>query len=75
MGAGLLIKIDPITLDLYNGIYARVLVEVDLMKLLARRVLVTKKNKNSYNDFEFFVDVNFKTFLKYCEEISSFSWT
>lgn len=52
MVVGFPIKIDPLTLSLYTGIYARVLVEVDLRKPLAKQVLITKKNRNRSNEFD-----------------------
>lgn len=60
-------RIDPHTISLYNGIYARILVEVDLSRPLPERILVMKKNQNSINDFEFIVDIEFENLPKFCE--------
>lgn len=68
MGVGLPIKIDPLTLSLYHGLYARILVEVDLAKPITRRVLVTMKDASGDNEIEFFVEVVFENLPKFCEE-------
>lgn len=57
MGVGMPITIVPLALSLYHGLYAKMLVEVDLSKPLLGRILVTKKNKISGINFEFFVHV------------------
>lgn len=66
MGVSVSIKIDPLTLSLYHGMFARILVAVDLSKLLTRRVLVTMKEQTSGLDIEFFADVEFESIRKYC---------
>lgn len=67
MGVGLPIKIDPLTLSLYHGLYARVLVEVDLSKPLPQKILVTKKDASNSNVFDFFVDIEVEKIPKFCE--------
>lgn len=57
------IRIDPLTLRLYNGIYQRILVELDFTRQLPKRILFTKKNHNSFNDFKFFIDIEFEKYL------------
>lgn len=44
MCVGLPIKIDPLMLSLYHGLFARVLFELDLSRPLPERIPVTKKN-------------------------------
>lgn len=61
MGVGLPVGIDPLMISLYNEVYARILVKVDLTRALPERILVTKTNPNNCNDFEFFVDIEFFT--------------
>lgn len=68
MGVGLPIKIDPLTLSLYHGLFARILIELDLAKPLARRVLVTKKDQDSCNEMEFFAEIELENLPKYCEQ-------
>lgn len=53
MGVGLPIKIDLLTISLYHGIFARILVEVDLPKTLTRRILVTPKGPDISNKIIF----------------------
>lgn len=43
-GIGMPLKIDRLTLDWYQGMFARVYVDVDLSKSLPERILVTLKN-------------------------------
>lgn len=52
-GVGLPWKIDRQTLNLSQGIYARILVEVDLVNPLPERLLVTRRDKegNVMEDF------------------------
>lgn len=45
---GLPIKIDPATLSMYQGLYARVLVNVDVSRRLPERILASLKNKRSH---------------------------
>lgn len=68
MGVGLPIKIDPLTISLYHGLYTRILVEVDLSKTLTRRVIATKKDLHSCNKMEFFVDIYFDNVPKFCDQ-------
>lgn len=68
MGVGLPIKLDPLTLSLYHGMYTRILVEVDLTEPLTRRVLVIEKDLDSCNEMEFFIDIDLKNVPKFCDQ-------
>lgn len=70
-GIGLPIKIDPHTISLYQGIYARILIEVDMARPLPDRILITKRNQNSQNDFEFFVNLTYESLPKFCQQCGS----
>lgn len=60
---GFPLKIDPATLSLDIGIYARVLIDVDLSRSLPKRLLVKNKKKN----FEFFLyNVDYEKLPVFC---------
>lgn len=67
-GIGLPLKIDPHTISLYQGIYARILIEVDMARPLPDRILITKRNQNNQNDFEFFVNLMYESLPKYYQQ-------
>lgn len=70
IGLRLPIKIDPLLISLYLGIYARILVEVDLTMPLPDRILVTKTNQNNCDEFEFFVDIEFKSLQSFVKSLA-----
>lgn len=68
MGVGLPFQIDPLTLSLYQGLYARVFVEIYCSKSLPEQILVTKKNAENQREFEFFAKIEYETVPKFCVE-------
>lgn len=48
------LKIDPLTLDWYQGMFVRVYADVDLGEPLQKRILVTLKNVEQKIDVNFF---------------------
>lgn len=42
---GLPFKIDPVTVNMYQGLYARILVDVDGSKRMSERILASLKNE------------------------------
>lgn len=60
---GFQLKIDPKTLSLDHGFYARVLIDVDMAAFLPDKILVTGKNK------DFFVKTGYKNLPKYCANL------
>lgn len=67
MGVSLSIKIDPLMISLSHGMYARVLVEVDLVRPLQERILVAKEDSNNGNEIEFFVVIEVEKLPKFCD--------
>lgn len=66
-GIKLPIKIDPLTISLYHGMYARILVETDMARPPSEIILVKKINHKNYNDFKFFMDLEYETLPKFCQ--------
>lgn len=67
MGVDLLIKVDPLTPSLCQGMYARVLVEVDHTKSMPKRIFVTKKGPTTSVAAEFFADIEAEKLPRFCE--------
>lgn len=53
---------------MYHGMFARVLVEVDLTKSMPKRVLVTKKGPNNLVAAKFFVETEAEKIPRFCEQ-------
>lgn len=65
-GVGLLWKINPLTLNHAQGLYARVPVEVDLAHLLPDKLLISRKNKAGKVEEDFFVPVSYESLRNFC---------
>lgn len=52
---GLPLKIDPVNISMYNGLYARVLVDVDISKRHPERILASLKNDSKDINVNFFL--------------------
>lgn len=61
-------KIDPLTLNLAQGLYTIVLVEVDLAHPFPDKLLVSRKNKAGKVKEDFFVRVSYEALPKFCTE-------
>lgn len=64
-GMGLPLRIDPATLNMAQGLYARILIDVYLMKALLDRVLVKS------SEVSFFVSIIYEQFPEVCIECDS----
>lgn len=72
-GIGLPLKIDPLSLNLYCGMYARVLVDVDLTQPLPERILVKMIDIENRLDISFFVPVFYELLPKFCINCVAFT--
>lgn len=61
-GVGFLLEIDPLTMSLGHGLYASVLVDVDLAKPIPDRILVTRATAGT----SFFVWIECEKLPKFC---------
>lgn len=59
------LKIDPTTVSTYQGLHARVLVDVDVSNILPKKVLASLKTEKKDLNISFFVNFSF-------EKLSSF---
>lgn len=59
-GVGIPLQIDRKTITKEFGLYARILVDVDLARELTEQILVTRRN------FEFFVSIEYEKCPRYC---------
>lgn len=59
-GVGLPLKIDPLSLSLYHGRYARVLVHVDFSQPPPERILAKLVDEESNIDISFFVPISYE---------------
>lgn len=66
-------KIDPLTLSLYHGRYARILVDVDLFLALPEKILVKMIDVNNNLDIFFFIQVVYKTLPQFCTRCATFN--
>lgn len=61
-GAGMPLKVDPLTLQRRSGLYCRVLLDVDLLNALPDKILVQRKSAG----VEFFTNVVYEKLPQYC---------
>lgn len=66
------LKIDPQTLNLYHGIFARVPVEIDCSYQHPGRILVQRKNKENKVEEDFFVNIRYKNLPQFCRKCCKF---
>lgn len=65
-GVRVLLQIDSLTLSLYHGLYASVLVEIDFLQLRPERILAKLRDEKSKLDLSFFVPVSYEILPKFC---------
>lgn len=59
-------KIDDATINLFQGVYARLLVDVDISKWLPDKILATLKAEDKSFGVNFFVGVTYEYLPKFC---------
>lgn len=62
IGVGFPLMIDPLTLSFGHGLFARLLVDIDLSKPLSEKILVTREVSNT----SFFVWIEYERIPKFC---------
>lgn len=69
----MLLKIDPLMVDMYHGMYVRVLVDIDFTHELPDKILVKMKHKESKIDESFFMGISYKKIPNFCQNCNVFS--
>lgn len=73
-GVGLPLRINPLMISLYRGLYARVLVDIDFMKPLSERILAKMIDNESGLDISFFVPITYERQPKFYCHCSVFTY-
>lgn len=67
------LKIDPLTLSLYQGQYARVLVDINMKNPLLERIIVKLQDENSGIDVSFYVMISYEKLPDFYAVCSTFN--
>lgn len=72
-GVGLPLKIDPLSISLYHGMYTRVLVDMDMLKPLTEKITAKLFDVEYSLDVSFFAPVTYETLPTYYTSCDAFT--
>lgn len=71
-GMGLPLKIDLMSLNLYHGMYAHILVNVNMSRPLLEKILEKMIEAETNVDISFFVQIIYESMPKFCHHYNVF---